>query len=137
MFSQDGPVRRPPRLVSHRKADTPEKLTVLVGLALIVWLGATIFLKLRAPPRADSAAPTPTVMALQLAPTSTPAPTTAPTPAVSPTPLPGRQYTVAPGDNLWSIAQRFRSTVEAIKAANGLKDNRLEVGQVLRIPPPG
>lgn len=57
---------------------------------------------------------------------------------ISPSPTPsafGIEYTVAPGDTLFSIAQRYGTTVEAIVDANGLSDpNLIEVGQVLIIP---
>lgn len=41
---------------------------------------------------------------------------------------------VKPGDTLWSIAQRFHTTVQDLKVANELKDNRIHVGQALRLP---
>ncbi len=44
-------------------------------------------------------------------------------------------YVVQSGDTLYSIAQRFRSTVEAIVAANDIADpSVISVGQRLRIP---
>lgn len=44
-------------------------------------------------------------------------------------------YTIRPGDTLWSIAQRFRTSVQAINQANpGLDANYLRVGQILCIP---
>jgi len=43
-------------------------------------------------------------------------------------------YTVMPGDNLWSIAQRFGTTQAAIMQLNKLTSNAISVGQVLRIP---
>lgn len=43
-------------------------------------------------------------------------------------------YTVRSGDNLYSIASRFNTTVNAIKELNGLTSNLLSVGQVLTIP---
>lgn len=43
-------------------------------------------------------------------------------------------YTVVSGDTLWSIAQRFGTTVNAIKALNGLEDSAITSGQVLRLP---
>jgi len=45
-----------------------------------------------------------------------------------------RFYTVAQGDNLWSIAARFGTTVNAILASNGLTTDRVVLGQVLQIP---
>lgn len=43
-------------------------------------------------------------------------------------------YTVQAGDSLWLIAQRFGTTVDAIKSLNGLTSNLINVGQVLKIP---
>lgn len=58
------------------------------------------------------------------------------TPAASPTvPADAFEYTVGRGDTLFSIAQRYGTTVEAIVALNGLADpDDIEVGQVLLIP---
>ena len=44
------------------------------------------------------------------------------------------EYTVRSGDTLWLLAQRFGTTVDAIKNLNGLSSNILNIGQVLRIP---
>src|SRR5699024_131244 len=43
-------------------------------------------------------------------------------------------YTVQPGDYLYKIAQQFGTTVEAIKDANDLTNNNLQIGNVLLIP---
>jgi len=43
-------------------------------------------------------------------------------------------YTVKSGDTLFSIASRYRTTVDAIKKLNNLTSNLLNIGQVLRIP---
>ena len=43
-------------------------------------------------------------------------------------------YTVKAGDTLYSIAQRYKTTVQEIINLNYLKSNALTVGQVLRIP---
>ena len=61
-----------------------------------------------------------------------PAPTSVP--AAAPT-TPG-QYVVRPGDTLTSIARRYRTSVSAIVAANGMAsaDVPLKVNQNLRIP---
>ena len=50
------------------------------------------------------------------------------------------KYTVKRGDSLWRIASRFGITVSEIKSANGLKSDRLAVGQILTLssgPPEG
>lgn len=44
------------------------------------------------------------------------------------------EYTVQSGDTLWLIARRYGTTVDAIKNLNGLTSDRLNIGQVLRIP---
>ncbi len=52
-------------------------------------------------------------------------------------------YIIRPGDTIFSLAQRFNTTVEAIMAANpGINPNNLQVGQRICIPsgttpPPG
>jgi len=43
-------------------------------------------------------------------------------------------YTVMPGDTLWSIANRFNTTVNDLINANQLTSNVLLVGQILKIP---
>ncbi len=43
-------------------------------------------------------------------------------------------YTVKSGDNLYSIAQKYGTTVKAIQDLNYLKGTSLSIGQVLRIP---
>jgi GH25 family lysozyme M1 (1,4-beta-N-acetylmuramidase) len=46
-----------------------------------------------------------------------------------------RTYTVQPGDNLTSIANKFGTTVAAIAQANNIVNiNQISVGQVLKIP---
>ena len=43
-------------------------------------------------------------------------------------------YTVRSGDTLWLLANRYGTTVDAIKRLNGLTGDMLQIGQVLRIP---
>ena len=59
----------------------------------------------------------------------------APMPTVCP---PGStQYTIRPGDTLFSLAIQFNTTVQAILAINpGLDPNNLRVGQIICIPGP-
>lgn len=47
------------------------------------------------------------------------------------------EYVVRSGDTLWQIAQRYNTTVDAIKRLNGLTSDNLSIGQVLRIPTAG
>ncbi|PJD97546.1 MAG: hypothetical protein CK425_02660 [Parachlamydia sp.] len=63
-----------------------------------------------------------------------PIPTFSPTPT---TPISGKEYTevkVKRGDFLERIARNNGTTVKAIMQANGLTSERLNVGQVLRVP---
>ena len=43
-------------------------------------------------------------------------------------------YYVQPGDNLWNIAKKFKTTVELIKSSNNLKDDMIFPGQQLIMP---
>ena len=42
-------------------------------------------------------------------------------------------YTIRKGDTLSGVAARHSTTVDAIKALNGLSTSRLSIGQVLRV----
>jgi len=42
-------------------------------------------------------------------------------------------YTVQKGDSLWTIAQKFNTTVDNLKNINNLKSDTLQIGQVLKI----
>lgn len=55
-------------------------------------------------------------------------------PSAGSAPAPYFEYTVRSGDTLWQLAQRFGTTVDAIKSLNGLRSDSLQIGQVLRIP---
>ncbi len=55
-------------------------------------------------------------------------------PSAGETPAPYFEYTVRSGDSLWLLAQRFGTTVDAIKRLNGLSSDNLSIGQLLRIP---
>jgi cell wall-associated NlpC family hydrolase len=62
------------------------------------------------------------------------APVMAPTPApAAATALSSSSYVVCAGDNLWSIAQRYGTSVEALKAGNGLTNDALQIGDSLII----
>lgn len=97
------------------------------------------------PSGSPSTAVTPPPSAATARPTSSPA-TPAPTPTARPTarpsaaPTPGPSgayvnYTVKSGDTLSAIAVRYKSSVQAILDANGIKaTDYLQIGEVLRIP---
>lgn len=68
-----------------------------------------------------------------------PAPSETGTSAEAPAepPPPGStKYTVKQGDSLWKISRKFKITVDALRKANGLKNDRLQIGQELIVPPP-
>ena len=44
-----------------------------------------------------------------------------------------KTYTVVKGDSLWKIAQKFNTSVDAIKRKNNLTSNTLSIGQILKI----
>jgi LysM repeat protein len=46
----------------------------------------------------------------------------------------GRTVIVKAGDTLWRIAGRYRVDLEQLRSLNRLPDNRIMVGQVLRVP---
>ena len=63
----------------------------------------------------------------------------APNPTPDPNPVPGTggssfAYTVKSGDTLWLLANRFGTSVDAIKRLNGLTSDVLQIGQILQIP---
>ncbi len=47
------------------------------------------------------------------------------------------EYVVQAGDTLWLLAQRYHTTVDAIKNLNGLTNSLLNIGQILKIPVSG
>ena len=69
---------------------------------------------------------------------ASPAPVPAPAAVATPSTSPGtaRRHTIQPGDTLLAIAERYDTTVDAIRAANpGLSENALQVGVEIAIPP--
>jgi LysM repeat protein len=106
----------------------------LLGLALLAACGQVITVK-PTPTPAPTATIVLAVVAATDAPTSTPAPyTPAPThtPTVTPTPM---FHTIAAGESLQVIANRYGVSVAALQEANGILDPRtLQIGQELIIP---
>jgi|SRR5581483_151254 len=98
-----------------------------------------------APARPTAAATAPSAAGQQPAPQTQSAPTAAPAAAQptappaqpSPTTRPNqREYVVQQGDTLYSIAQRYNTTVDELVAANNLpsRNTILSIGQKLIIP---
>lgn len=128
------------------RINRPALLVAAVALAVVGLLVlSSIFGVLNGAPAGSAsptASPTPSVSASPLASspvasTAASAPAPAPVPTATPvvTPAPAQQtYVVQQGDTLNDIAQRFGTTAEAIKAANGLASDTINVGQVLIIP---
>jgi LysM repeat protein len=108
-------------------------LTVAVSSIAGVFGGGTPSSPSPSPSAPNSAAGTSVAPTASLAPPGSLAPSPTPTaPAsVAATPI---SYVVQSGDTLGLIAARFGTTVDAIKAANGLRSDVINVGQRLTIP---
>ena len=68
---------------------------------------------------------------------SSPAPASTSTslpPPVNETPAPAKDYAIVKGDTLGKIAQQHGTTTKAVRAANGMKTDRLLVGQKIKLP---
>lgn len=112
---------------------------VLAGMSGILG-GAPLSTASPTPEVSPSTAATPTTSpASPVSPSAAASTSGAPTPtlipAITPTAAPTqRTYVVQPNDTLGLIAQRFGTTIAAIKAANGLTGDGINIGQVLIIP---
>lgn len=51
-----------------------------------------------------------------------------------PTNIQNKTHVVTKGESLYSIAQKYDTTIGAIKALNNLKNNILSIGQILKLP---
>ena len=113
------------------------------AIVAVLVLGSVFRLFSGAPASSPSPIPSASPSAFP-SPSSSPAPSSAaesasvaPTPTLVPTPTPAptrRTYVVQRGDTLNGIAQKFGTTVQAIKSANGLTSDTINIGQVLIIP---
>jgi LysM repeat protein len=125
----------------YRRRRRTNLVPIVLALAAVLFLGvgsAIVFVSV-----SGVFTPTATVTitaSATTAPTYTPSITPTITETAGPSPTaterPVLSYTVAAGDSLFSIAERFELTVDQVVAANAV-DNcaSLQVGQVLTIPP--
>ncbi len=109
---------------------------LVIGLFLVViWFTGDNPPQLPAFLERSSATPEPTNT--QPPPTDTPRPSSTPEPSLTPTPSGPINYIVEEGDTLFSIAEQFGVTMDALIAANELEDpNNIGVGTQLTIPGP-
>jgi LysM repeat protein len=123
-----------PRTYQVQPGDTLWRIAVNHGVAM----GDLVALNGIANPDVLAAGQVLTLPGGAAAPARAPVPAPAPAPAPAPSaPSAGASYTVVAGDTLWSIAQRFGTTVDDLVARNGLADpSRLGVGQTLQVRAP-
>lgn len=90
-------------------------------------------------PPVVAAAPKPSAPSSSSAPKlSTPSIASAPKPTpavkVKPAAKPPIRHTVQKGDTLWGLSMKYKTTVQAIQRANGMKGTTLRIGRTLVIP---
>ena len=124
-------------LVSSRAQRRSELVPYVVSLVVIVAvLGAFAYVGL------DWATGRGRTLGLSATPTPSAVPSPSPVAVVpsgpSPSPVEQRVYVVRAGDTPDDIARQFDVSADALLRANGIKDPRtLQIGQTLKIPPPG
>jgi LysM repeat protein len=107
-------------------------LLVVVCAVIFMLLGGTSRLGLgvsttSTPTRTRTPSAGPTILPITLPPPTTAVP--GPTAAIV-------KYKVKTGDNLTAIANKYKVTIQAIMAANGMKDDTIKIGEDLIIPLP-
>jgi hypothetical protein len=138
-------VLEPPRLIDQAlrlRFDRAPGQVALVAL-MIVAFAVVAIARFSAGGPASAPSASPTVVAVA-SPTPRPVRTATPvpsvvasgdaSPAVSPGPSFRTTYTVKKGDTLVGIANKYKTTAAKIRALNGMTNNTLKVGQVLKIP---
>lgn len=134
-------VQRVPAHLGETFGDTLPPWLVLTGLAvLVVVIGIVAFILFGGPQRLGWGGASVTATRTSTPRAVTPIVTTIivtpiPSPTAGPTPVTVK-YRVKPGDTLLEIAVRYKTTVQAIKNANNLKDDIIRVGDELIIPLP-
>ena len=130
-------------LVDRNGINDPDLILIGQELAMTGTGGPTTGASAPARPAADEptrpAARPPASAPSQEAPVATaPAAQEAPVAADEPpVAAAGGTHTVARGETLWAIAQANGTTVTVLKDVNGIKGNKVQVGQVIELPSNG
>lgn len=134
-------VQRVPAHLGEVTNDALPPWVILAGIGLlVVIIGIVAFVLLGGPARMGWGGAPPTATFTRTPRAVTPIVTTIiatpiPSPTLGPTPVTVK-YRVKAGDSLIEIAARYKTTVQAIKAANNLKDDTIRIGEELIIPLP-
>jgi LysM repeat protein len=141
-------VQRVPAHLGETTNEPASAWLVIAGIVLLIVVSCgVLFILLNVPERLKgfsiAAPPTATRTPRVVTPGLTTVPATLPPPSPTPGPTAATvKYKVKSGDTLIMIASRYKVTVQAIMAANGLKDETIRIGDELIIPlatptPPG
>lgn len=141
-------VQRVPAHLGETTNEPASAWLVIAGIVLLIVVSCgVLFILLNVPERLKGfsigAPATATRTPRVVTPGLTAVPATLPPPSPTPGPTAATvKYKVKSGDTLIMIASRYKVTVQAIMAANGLKDETIRIGDELIIPlatptPPG
>ncbi len=133
------------RVPAHLGETTNEPVSawlVIAGIILLIVVSCgVLFIVLNVPERLKGFSIAAPATATRTPRVVTPGVATAPPTLPPPTATPGPtavtvKYKVKSGDSLILIASKYKTTVQAIMAANGLKDETIRIGEELIIPMP-
>lgn len=131
------------RVPAHLGETTPQPVSpwiVIGGIILLIMVSCGVLvillnvperLKALSVPAVPTATRTPRIVTPAV--TNVPATQPPPTPTAGPTPV-TTKYKIKSGDTLSSISAQFRVPIEAIKAANGMTNDFLRIGDEILIP---
>jgi LysM repeat protein len=126
------PVQAATKPYTVAKGDSFYKIAKANGISVKALLGANLGIN-SAKLKVGQVLQLPTSAAPSAVVAATPASATASQPA-APTSKAQARYVVKSGDTLDRIARAHRTTVQALKAANGLTSDRIAAGQSLKMP---
>lgn len=135
-------VQRVPSHLGETTRDPVSPWVVIAGVIVLFLVSCgVLFILLDVPSRLSAFGPKPPPTATGTPRVVTPAVTSlavtqAPPPATATATIVAVKYKVKSGDTLSTIAAKFHITVQALMAANGLKDEAIRAGDDLLIPQP-